>query len=56
MHEPGYDAADRVFSTIYVDKPWEQVGGDYKIIFSLTADRDGNVYFTDLASGNDPSR
>ncbi len=59
-HEPGYDAADRVFSTIYGDKPWEHVG-DFNSLFSvtagrheewggsnsptsLTADREGNVY------------
>ena len=46
-HEPGYDASDRVFSTIFADKPWEEVGGDYGSISSLTSDRKGNVYFVD---------
>jgi len=45
--QPGYDAADRVFSTIYVDKPWRQIGGAYGPIFSLTSDAEGNVYFAD---------
>ncbi|MGH9604147.1 MAG: alpha/beta hydrolase-fold protein [Terracidiphilus sp.] len=46
-HEPGYDTANRVFSTIYLDKPWEQIGGDYGAIESLTSDRNGNVYLPD---------
>jgi sugar lactone lactonase YvrE len=45
-HQPGYDATNRVFSTIYLDKPWQQVGGNYGEILSLAADRDGNVYFS----------
>ncbi|MGB0063104.1 MAG: alpha/beta hydrolase-fold protein [Terracidiphilus sp.] len=44
-HEPGYDAADRVFSTIYVDKPWREIGSGYGEITSLTSDVEGNVYF-----------
>ncbi len=42
--QPGWDAADSVFSLIDVDKPWQQVGGDYGSITSLTSDREGNVY------------
>jgi sugar lactone lactonase YvrE len=45
-HQPGYDAADRVFSTIYIDKPWQEIGG-FESVLSLTADRDGNVYVPD---------
>ncbi len=44
-HYPGYDASDRVFSTVYLDKPWQQIGSDFHPI-SLTADRLGNIYFT----------
>ena len=53
--QPGYDATDRVFSTIYVDKPWQQVGGDHMIdrdygqVWSLTSDAKGNVY---ICAGN----
>ena len=45
----------RVFSTIYVDKPWQQVGGDHMIdrdygqVWSLTSDAKGNVY---ICAGN----
>ena len=44
-HQPGYDATNRVFSTIYVDKPWRQIGSGYGEITSLTSDAQGNVYF-----------
>jgi sugar lactone lactonase YvrE len=47
-HQPGYDTTNRVFSTIYLDKPWQQIGGDYDIT-SLAADRLGNVYFASAA-------
>lgn len=59
-HQPGYDTTNRVFSTVYFDRPWEHVG-DFNSLFSvtagrheewgginsptsLTADREGNVY------------
>ncbi len=47
MHESGWDPATKVFSTIDVDKPWQQIGGDFRSVDSLTADRNGNVYFSD---------
>lgn len=50
-HEPGYDANDRVFSTIYVDKPWQQIGSQYGYLRSLTSDDIGNVYFSDPSKG-----
>ncbi len=43
-HEPGFDANDRVFSTIYVDKPWRQIAGVNGPIGSLTSDAEGDVY------------
>ncbi len=49
--QPGYDASDRVFSTVHLDKAWEQVGGDYGLIGSLTSDREGDVYFVDRRAG-----
>ena len=58
-HQPGYDVTDRVFSTIYLDKPWQQIGGDYIIdrdygqVWSLTSDAKGNVY---ICSGNTVER
>jgi sugar lactone lactonase YvrE len=50
-HEAGYDTTDRVFSTVYLDRGWEQVGGHYTSIASLTSDREGNVYFASVAVG-----
>jgi len=53
MHEPeaaqqaGRDSSASVFSTIFVDKPWEKIGANYGSISSLTSDRKGNVYFAD---------
>jgi sugar lactone lactonase YvrE len=37
---------------IFVDKPWQQIGGNYGSISSLTSDREGNVYFADPNAGN----
>ena len=42
--EPGYDTANRVFSTVYLDKPWEKVG-NFCSILGLTSDSKGNIYF-----------
>jgi gluconolactonase len=56
VHEPpaareaGYDTSNRVFSTVYLDKPWQQIGGDYGSIISVTADRNGNVYLPDATN------
>ncbi|HEY1804082.1 MAG TPA: alpha/beta hydrolase-fold protein [Terracidiphilus sp.] len=50
-HEPGYDTSGRVFSTVYMDKPWQQLGGDYGFIASLTSDREGNVFFANSPAG-----
>ena len=45
-HQPGYDTANRVSSTVYLDKPWEEIREVTDSIYSLTSDRRGNVYFT----------
>ncbi len=37
-NQPGYDTANRVFSTVYLDKPWEEVG-TFNSLFSVTAGR-----------------
>jgi len=50
--KPGWDPSGTVFSTIFVDKPWQQIGGNYGSISSLTSDREGNVYFADRNAGN----
>jgi sugar lactone lactonase YvrE len=49
-HKPGYDTTNRVFSTVYLDKPWTEIGGDFGSITSLTADRNGNVYLPDATN------
>jgi gluconolactonase len=45
-NQPGYDTTNRVFSTVYLDKPWQQIGGEFDQVTSLTSDAMGNVYFT----------
>lgn len=58
-HESGYDTTNRVFSTVYLDKPWTQIGDDHMIgrddgqVWSLTADAKANVY---ICSGNTVER
>jgi sugar lactone lactonase YvrE len=58
VHEPeaaqqaGRDSSASVFSTIFVDKPWQQIGGShYGSISSITSDREGNVYVADPVAG-----
>jgi sugar lactone lactonase YvrE len=57
--QPGYDSTDRVFSTVYLDKPWQRVGGDDSFdrdvgqIWSLTSDANGDVY---ICGGNTVER
>jgi gluconolactonase len=59
-HQPGYDTTNRVFSTVYLDKPWTQIGGAYGPgdsrpgeygPRSLTSDSKGDVYFADAPAG-----
>jgi sugar lactone lactonase YvrE len=59
-HQPGYDTTNRVFSTIYLDKPWTEIGGAYGPgesrpgeygPRSLTSDSKGNVYFANGTAG-----
>ncbi|HEX8712594.1 MAG TPA: alpha/beta hydrolase-fold protein [Terracidiphilus sp.] len=49
MHEPGWDPHGKPFETVYVDKPWEQIEGDYFAygVSGLASDEEGNVYFDD---------
>src|SRR5205823_2425218 len=39
-----------VFSTVYLDKPWQQVGESYGRVMSPAPDKDGNVFFADTAA------
>ncbi len=48
-HEPGYDTTNRVFSTVYLDKPWEKVG-NFCSVWGLASDSKGNIYFPDACT------
>ena len=47
MGKPGWDPRGRVYSTVWAEKGWEQIGGSYGTIASVAADRDGDVFFAD---------
>jgi gluconolactonase len=47
----GWEPRGQVYSVISAGKPWEQVGGVYKSVASPTADKDGNIYFSDPQAG-----
>ena len=57
--KPGWDPSGTVFSTIFVDKPWQQVGGDNVFdrdvgqVWSLTSDAKGDAY---ICGGNTVER
>ena len=61
LNKTGWDPRAQVFSTISVDKPWEQVRAALAIDGwpSVRLDKDGNVYFADPAASviykSDPS-
>jgi gluconolactonase len=50
MHEAGWDPRGKVYSTVFVDKPWQRIAEDHNSVSGLTADRSGNLYFVDQAS------
>jgi gluconolactonase len=50
MREPGWDPRGKVYSTVYIDKPWQQIAVTYRSIADPTADKHGNVYFTERAT------
>jgi gluconolactonase len=50
MSQPGWDPRGKVYSTVWADKVWEQVGDTYRSVTSPTTDRDGSVYFADRAA------
>ncbi|MGH9590125.1 MAG: alpha/beta hydrolase-fold protein [Terracidiphilus sp.] len=47
MREPGWDPSGKPFETVYIDKPWQQISGDYASAVSPASDKDGNVFFYD---------
>lgn len=50
MHQPGWDPRGKVFATVDLDKPWQQITGNYGSAVSPAADKEGNVYFADPES------
>jgi len=50
MSQPGWDPRGKVYSTVWADKPWQQVGETYHSVTSPTIDKDGMVYFADPAA------
>jgi gluconolactonase len=48
MNEAGWDPRMKVYSTVWADKPWEQVGGSYGEVASPTGDDLGDVFFADI--------
>ena len=47
MTQPGWDARGKVYSTVWADKPWQQVGGSYGAVMSPVVAKDGSVFFAD---------
>src|SRR5215831_12626934 len=47
MGQPGWDTRGRVYSTVWADKPWQQVGSTYGTLAGIAPDREGNVFFAD---------
>jgi gluconolactonase len=50
VSQPGWDPRGKVYSTVYADRPWEQIGATYGSVVSPAADRQGNVFFADPAA------
>jgi gluconolactonase len=48
MKEAGWDPRAKVYSTVWADKPWEQVGASYGEVVSPTGDDLGDVFFADV--------
>ena len=51
MTQPGWDPRGKVYSVVSAGKPWQQIGDAYASVASPTADKDGNVFFSDPAAG-----
>jgi gluconolactonase len=48
MKQEGWDPRMKVYSTVWADKPWEQVGGSYGEAASPTGDDLGDLFFADV--------
>jgi gluconolactonase len=47
MKEAGWDPRAKVYSSVWADKRWEQVGGTYGEVVSPTGGESGDVFFAD---------
>src|ERR1700722_1858557 len=47
MKEAGWDPRGKVYSTVWADKPWKQVGEQYGAVDGVAASEDGSVFFAD---------
>ncbi len=47
MKDAGWDSRAKVYSTVWADKPWEQVGASYGEVVNPTGDDLGDVFFAD---------
>ena len=45
ISQPGWDPRAKVYSTVWADKGWEQVGATYSGLSNAASDKEGNVYF-----------
>ncbi len=45
--KPDWDTRGKVYATVWADKGWERIGGEYGAAVSAAGDREGNVYFAD---------
>jgi sugar lactone lactonase YvrE/predicted esterase len=50
MAQPGWDPRGKIYSTVWADKPWEQVGATYSSVASPVTGKDGNVFFAEPAA------
>jgi gluconolactonase len=50
MKEAGWDLRMKVSSTVWTDRPWEQVGGSYGEVASPTGDDLGDIFFADVTA------
>jgi sugar lactone lactonase YvrE/predicted esterase len=50
MSQPGWDPRGKVYSTVWADKPWQQVGATSGAVASPTIAKDGSVFFADPAA------
>ncbi len=51
MKQPGWDPRGKVYSTVWADKPWEQVGSQYGAVAGIATGEEGNVFFADATAG-----